>query len=250
MITNCKMTIYTTPYILPPDNIPNKINTHLTFSLHYPLMSKISYSIFIILILFKYYLIALIVLIGIIFLQFFYRLPIYDKNSSYYLMNDDQSFIHTIKSPSFGTVLDIQEYDDHYRIITYLSVTDVHYQYFPISGQVIKRKYKEGTYYPAHLLEKTQYNERCHTIIEHSGGYYVEVIQIAGILARRIDTFYEIGKDYKQGDLMGIIHFGSRVDTILPKKINNNLLKVIVRKGQKLIGGHTIMAISDGFSRR
>ncbi len=244
------MPIYTTPYLLPPDNIPNKINTHLTFSLHYPLLSKICYSIFILLILLQFYIIGLIVLIGIIFLQFFYRLPIYDKSNSNYLINTDQSFIHTIKSPSFGTVLDIQEYDDHYRIITYLSVTDVHYQYFPITGQVIKRKYKNGTYYPAHLLEKTQYNERCHTIIEHSAGYYIEVIQIAGVLARRIDTFYEIGKDYKQGDLLGIIHFGSRVDTILPKKIGNNWLKIVVIKGQQLIGGQTVIAISDGFLRR
>lgn len=245
------MTLYTTSLILPPMAANPPVDKyHFTFSLHFPLLSASCYIIFLVLLISGHYYLSILFLVIFAFIQWFYRLPTYAIDISPSLINNNSSFIQTIKSPSYGKILEIAEYDDYYRIITYLSVTDVHYQYFPISGRVIDRKYQKGTFHPAHLLEKTQYNERCHTMIEQQGKqgpFMVEVIQIAGILARRIDTFYNMRRIYEQGNLLGLIHFGSRVDTIIPRFIGKNQVKIVVREGQKVIGGQTIMAISDGF---
>ncbi len=247
-----RMTYLKTPNILADSNInPHIQTTYFTFRKHYPIIHWVSAIAIIVLFLLKYYILAFVLLLLHAFLELFYRLPIYEK-LDYQYFNDDR-MIHTIKSPSFGKILKIEEYANYYRISTFLDVTDVHYQYFPINGRVIYRKYQRGSFHPAYLLEKTKYNERCHTLIEDDANNEIEVIQIAGLLARRIDTFYTKGREYQQGDLLGIIHFGSRVDTIIPKKINSSNshlehpVKIMVREGQRVIGGQTILAVSNNF---
>jgi phosphatidylserine decarboxylase len=210
------------------------MNYYLTLQYHHSLLFSLLIILLPILLIFKFYYSFIFILLLFIFLQYFYRLP-KDIINKY-------TFKNQIVAASFGTVHDITESVNHYRISTFLNVFDVHYQYFPISGYVMKRLYQPGSFYPAFIGEKTKYNERCNTLIQSRDGSIIEVIQIAGLLARRIDTFYQKDIIYNKSDLLGIIHFGSRVDVIIPKKIQNKEVIISVKKGQKLIGGQTPIA--------
>jgi phosphatidylserine decarboxylase precursor-related protein len=181
-----------------------------------------------------------------VLLEYFYRLPVFPYGFSRKALNKldyKLGLIHDktidpeyILSPCYGTIKAIEVYRDYTRIISVLSVLDVHYQFCPIDGIVKNITHKDGEFYLAYLLDKSRYNERCHTIFSNSRGLSVEVIQIAGMLTRRIDTSVRIGNRVEIGTPYGLIHFGSRVDTIVPNRYNNKPINVLVKVGSRLQG--------------
>ena len=123
------------------------------------------------------------------------------------------------------------------RISTFLSVLDVHIQRAPVSGKIIRKVYSPGKFLNADLDKASEDNERCSLVIETSGGQKICVVQIAGLIARRIINDVREDQDIVAGKRFGIIRFGSRVDIYLPEGISP-----LVCVGQRAIGGETVFA--------
>lgn len=130
---------------------------------------------------------------------------------------------------------------DYTRISIFLSVFDVHIQRNPIGGLVKKVVYKPGLFLNAGNDLASIENERCAALIVRPDGQEVGVVQIAGLIARRIICDLQEGQDVKIGDRYGLIRFGSRVDVYLPKGV-----APLVCVGQKTIGGETVLADLTG----
>ena len=123
------------------------------------------------------------------------------------------------------------------RVSIFLSVLDVHVQRTPVAGVVRDIAYRRGQFRSADLPEASTDNERNSVVIETDGGRTVTVVQIAGLLARRIVCTATTGDTLSIGDTYGLIRFGSRVDTYFP--VGTQLL---VTPGQRTIGGETVLA--------
>jgi len=120
-----------------------------------------------------------------------------------------------LHSPCEGTILAVSRANNLIHIAVFLSPFNVHLQYTPCQGQIIDQIYKQGEFNMAHLLEKSNYNERMETIISNNMFGKVKIVQIAGLLARSIVTFYTKGDTLEQNVPLGLIRLGSRVDIIL-----------------------------------
>jgi phosphatidylserine decarboxylase len=155
--------------------------------------------------------------------MYFYRLPSrqVDVDPAY------------IGSPSDGTVLDIVRLEDGYtQIKIYLSVFDVHIQWAPVDGEIIGITYKPGQFNLAHVLEKSDFNEKMSTLF-HTGHGDVQVDQIAGQVARRIVNWCVKNQSMTKGEVMGMIKLSSRVDIFVP----TDRTTVLVNKSDKVCGG-------------
>jgi len=135
-------------------------------------------------------------------------------------------------SPCQGTVSNIiyNKGTNSYEIQIFLGLNDIHYQYIPIKSKILDQCYKKGKFHPAYLLEKSKYNERLETtlgMIEFDQVYQIK--QIAGQIARRIETYVMKDRIYSKGEELGLIKFGSRVDIIMPA---HN--KLMIKKGNKV----------------
>ncbi|HCR85977.1 MAG TPA: phosphatidylserine decarboxylase family protein [Alphaproteobacteria bacterium] len=133
--------------------------------------------------------------------------------------------------------LDAIETDEVYRISTFLSVLDVHVNRTPIEGIVKKIVYNPGKFLSAELNKASEENERNSLLIQTEDNREVAVVQIAGLIARRIKCIVKEDEKLEKGQRIGIIRFGSRVDVYLP---NGIIPKVAI--GQKVVGGETILA--------
>ena len=168
-----------------------------------------------------------IVLMGC--LIFFYRLP------KRHLPDFNKEII---TAPTDGLILDIvKESNGLTRITIYLSIFDVHVQWYPTHGIVRNIIYKKGEFNLAHILEKSKYNEKMSTIIQNEYGV-VRVDQIAGQVARRIANWSISNTRVKRGSLLGMIKLSSRVDLYLP----TNKVKILVNKETKITGKLTPIA--------
>jgi len=123
------------------------------------------------------------------------------------------------------------------RVSIFLSVLDVHVQRTPVSGTVREIVYRRGQFRSADLPEASAVNERNSMILETAAGQLVAVVQIAGLLARRIVCEAKVGDALTIGDTYGLIRFGSRVDTYFPSGT-----RLLVEPGQRTIGGETVLA--------
>lgn len=124
--------------------------------------------------------------------------------------------------------------DDGYVIPIFMRVFDNHINRSPIDGKVISVKHSKGKFIPASTIRAIE-NEKTEIVIDSKIGK-IKVIQIAGLIARRIETFIEPGNDIKKGATIGLIKLGSQVVLIVPKKVN-----IIVKKGQKVYAGKTVI---------
>jgi phosphatidylserine decarboxylase len=121
-----------------------------------------------------------------------------------------------ILSPAEGTVLRTLGLANNRVLVSiFLSPLNVHVQYAPITGIIRRIQYKPGEFHPAYMFEKSSYNERVETDLETAAGP-IKIIQLAGMLARRIVSFYKEGDRIERGEPFGLIKFGSRVDLIVP----------------------------------
>ena len=122
------------------------------------------------------------------------------------------------------------------RVCIFMNVFNVHVNRVPVKGEIKKIIYKEGSFFNASLDKASEKNERNSIIIKTENGIEIVVVQIAGLIARRILSFVSNGDKLNSGERFGLIRFGSRVDVYLPKTF-----KPEVKVGDKTIAGETII---------
>jgi phosphatidylserine decarboxylase len=147
-----------------------------------------------------------------------------------------------------GLITRVDEIEDsevgpgrHQRIVTFLSVFDVHVQRVPATGEVVASRYKAGRKVAAFREDAGDVNEKHLTVIRRENGDFVGVRQIAGLLARRVVCYLKEGEEVRRGQSMGLIKFGSRVDLLVPAGY-----RVLVKKGDRVKNGVTPMAVPGG----
>jgi phosphatidylserine decarboxylase len=126
--------------------------------------------------------------------------------------------------------------DPMVRISVFMNVFDCHVNRAPVSGRLVRIAYTPGLFVNAELDKASEHNERNALVIE-TGNIRVGVVQIAGLVARRIVGFVQEGDALRAGQRFGLIRFGSRVDVYLPLDA-----QVLVGTGQKAIAGETVLA--------
>jgi phosphatidylserine decarboxylase len=122
------------------------------------------------------------------------------------------------------------------RVSVFMSVFDCHVNRSPIGGRIERMVYKAGKFLNADLDKASEDNERNGLVIAGARGR-VGVVQIAGLIARRIVPFVREGEDIGAGERIGMIRFGSRVDVYLPPGVRS-----LVSEGQTAIAGETVIA--------
>jgi phosphatidylserine decarboxylase len=146
-------------------------------------------------------------------------------------------------APADGLVVSVREIDEpeflavrSRRVSIFMNVFDVHVNRYPSDGRVAYRKYHPGRFLNAAGEKASQENEQSSVGLETSRGRML-VRQIAGLVARRIVTDHVPGYTARQGDRMGLIRFGSRVDVFLPLEAT-----VRIREGERTRAGQTVVA--------
>ncbi len=149
-----------------------------------------------------------------------------------------------VYAPADGRVVVIEEVkDEEYfpdkrlQLSIFMSVTDVHVNRVPVSGEVTYHRYHPGRYLVAWHPKSSTHNERSTTVIRTEEGSEVLLRQIAGALARRIRTYIEPGQAVRQGEQLGFIKFGSRMDILLPLDAD-----IRVQRGQHVKSNKTVIA--------
>ncbi|MDQ3825508.1 MAG: phosphatidylserine decarboxylase [Actinomycetota bacterium] len=123
------------------------------------------------------------------------------------------------------------------RVSVFLSVFDVHVQRIPTDGEVRRVAYRPGKFLTADLDKASDDNERACVLLRSASGHDLVVVQIAGLVARRIVCSLRPGDRVRVGETYGLIRFGSRVDLYLPPGTS-----VLVHAGQRTVGGETPLA--------
>ncbi len=123
------------------------------------------------------------------------------------------------------------------QISIFMSVTNVHMNWFPVGGVVKYFKYHPGRFLIAWHPKSSIENERTTTVVETVDGYEVLFRQIAGIVARRIVSYMKVGSAVNQNDVCGFIKFGSRIDILIPKES-----ELLVEIGDQVVGTQTPIA--------
>jgi phosphatidylserine decarboxylase len=127
--------------------------------------------------------------------------------------------------------------ETRWRIAIFLSVLDVHVNRMPTDGTVTRIAYHHGKFLSANLDKASDENERNAVALRLPDGRDIAVVQIAGLIARRILCDAKVGDTVQAGDRFGIIRFGSRTDIYLPPGV-----VPMVAVGQTMIGGETVLA--------
>lgn len=122
------------------------------------------------------------------------------------------------------------------RVSVFMSVFNVHVNRMPTAGTIVRKAYVPGKYLNASLDKASKDNERCAYLIETAEGVRYGVVQIAGLVARRIVPFVEEGAVLGLAERFGLIRFGSRLDVYLPKGAKSE-----VRLGQIMVAGETVL---------
>lgn len=124
-----------------------------------------------------------------------------------------------------------------WRVAIFLSAIDVHVNRVPVAGTITRIAYRHGAFLNASLDKASADNERNALAIRLEDGRDVAVVQIAGLIARRIVCHVHEGQKMQTGERFGIIRFGSRTDLYLPEGV-----MPLVVVGQTMVGGETVMA--------
>ena len=160
------------------------------------------------------------------------RFPINDEN---YLLSPADGVVSQIietKGPK-ELGLDSKKFT---RISIFMNVFNCHVNRVPSSGKITKIFYKSGKYLNASLDKASENNERNYVKITNNNGDELILVQIAGLIARRIVCEIKENDEIKQGNTFGMIRFGSRVDLYFEN------YKILIRKNQKTIAGETLIA--------
>ena len=179
---------------------------------------------------------GLIALVLTIWCYYFFRDP------ERYSIDDDDYLV----SPADGLVLQVQENDGpkelnlenkkFTKVSIFMNVFDCHVNRSPCSGKVSEILYKPGKFFNASLDKASEENERNYYKITNSKGEDIIVVQIAGLIARRIVTETSESSDLTQGERIGMIRFGSRADLYFEN------YKPLIKVNQKTRAGETLIA--------
>jgi phosphatidylserine decarboxylase len=160
--------------------------------------------------------------------------------------------VEHILSPGDGVITRVDVIEDpevgpgrYHRIVTFLSVFNVHVQRAPAAGDVTLSRYAAGRKVAAFREDAGDVNEKHLTVFRRANGDLVGVRQIAGLLARRVVCYLKEGDRVQRGELMGVIKFGSRVDVLVPESY-----KVLVQKGDRVRDGLTPLAAPPAAGER
>ncbi len=123
------------------------------------------------------------------------------------------------------------------RVSVFMNVFDVHVNRAPVAARIAKLTYIPGLFVNAELDKASEDNERQALTLVLNDGRKIGVVQIAGLVARRIVKFVDEGRELQVGERFGLIRFGSRVDVYLPKGV-----APLVSVGQRAIAGETVIA--------
>ena len=179
-----------------------------------------------------------ILIILTIWVYYFFRDP--DR----YPINDDSFLV----SPADGLITDISERTGpvelqlenttYTKASIFMNVFNCHVNRTPLTGIVEEINYKPGKFLNASLDKASEENERNYYKIKSSkSGEEIIIVQIAGLIARRIVCEVEQGQNLKQGDRIGMIRFGSRVDIYFKNK------KILAKAGQNVVAGESLIAL-------
>ena len=148
---------------------------------------------------------------------------------------------NAVVSSADGKVVALEEvFEDEYlhcrciQLSVFMSVLNVHANWFPVDGEVIFTKHHSGRFMAAYLPKSSTENERSTVVIQTPAGQKVLMRQVAGAMARRIVTYAHPGVEARIEDHMGFIKFGSRVDLYLPLGTD-----IYVNVGDNTVGGVT-----------
>ncbi len=143
-----------------------------------------------------------------------------------------------------GKITEIKTVEDaeigpgrYHRIVTFLSVFDVHVQRCPVAGEVVHSELRRGEKLAAFRPDVGERNEAHTQVFLRQNGDRVGVRQLAGLLARRVVSYLSTGESRQRGDPLGVIKFGSRVDLFVPDSY-----RVLVEVGARVRNGETPMA--------
>ena len=171
-----------------------------------------------------------------VWVYYFFRDP-----ERYPIKNDSY-----LVSPADGLITDISEKSgpeelrlentSYTRVSVFMNVFNCHVNRVPSSGQVEEIYYKPGKFLNASLDKASEENERNYFKIKLINGEEIIIVQIAGLIARRIVCEVEQGQNLKQGERIGMIRFGSRVDIYFKNK------KVLAKLGQNVVSGESLIA--------
>jgi phosphatidylserine decarboxylase len=170
-----------------------------------------------------------------VFVTYFFR------NPSRIVEIDDPGLI---VAPADGTVVVVEEVEEHeyfgdrrIQVSIFMSVFNVHANWYPVAGHVLVSKHHKGRHMAAYLPKSSHENERSTIVIETPAKSQILLRQIAGALARRIVTYARPGKACHLNEHLGFIKFGSRVDMFLPLDT-----EIYVNVGEETTGNETIIA--------
>ena len=179
---------------------------------------------------------GLVSLVLTIWVYYFFRDP--ERVS----INDDNYLV----SPADGSVVQVQETNGpkelnleskkFTKVSIFMNVFDCHVNRTPCAGKISQIIYKPGKFINASLDKASEENERNYYKVQNSSGEEVVVVQIAGLIARRIVNESHEGQELKQGDRIGMIRFGSRADIYFEN------YTPLVKVNQKTIAGETLIA--------
>ena len=180
--------------------------------------------------------IGIILILITIWIYYFFRDP------ERYSINDDNYLV----SPADGLITDISEKSgpeelrlentSFTRVSVFMNVFNCHVNRVPSSGIIEEIFYKPGKFLNASLDKASEENERNFFKVKLNNGEEIIIVQIAGLIARRIVCEVEQGQELKQGDRIGMIRFGSRVDLYFKNK------KILAKLGQNVVAGESLLA--------
>lgn len=200
---------------------------------------------------------VLIVFLSLIVLFMFFWKFIFLRNPKRIIPKGD----NIIVSPCDGKVIDIVKFDGKnevkffkgnkqylgivktltsnvakkgYIVSIFMNPLDVHYNRAPIGGKIISVTHSDGKLLPVNTIENGFLNEKVETIIQ--GKIKINVIQIAGLIARRIEPFMKKGNKVNKGEIIGLINLGSQVTVIFPENV-----LFTIKKGQRVKAGESII---------
>jgi len=179
---------------------------------------------------------GIILILITVWVYYFFRDP------ERYSINDDSYLV----SPADGLITDISERSgpeelrleniSYTRVSVFMNVFNCHVNRIPSSGKIEEIYYKPGKFLNASLDKASEENERNYFKIKLIDGEEIVIVQIAGLIARRIVCEVEQGQELKQGERVGMIRFGSRVDIYFKNK------KILAKIGQNVVAGESLIA--------
>ena len=213
------------------------------FNTIFPKIHKEGYKFLAISILATFIILIFSKFLGFIFILITVWVYYFFRDPERYSINDDKFLV----SPADGLITDISERSGpeelrlenttYTRVSIFMNVFNCHVNRTPTSGKVEEIYYKPGKFFNASLDKASEENERNYFKIKSvSRDEEIIIVQIAGLIARRIVCEVEQGQELKQGNRVGMIRFGSRIDMYFKNK------KVLVKLGQNVVAGESLIA--------